>query len=403
MHRPLRALFVTSDASSVSGVGRCIGDLITHLDRRVIDPILVTAWPSAKESTIIEEVKASGAQIYHRDLGIWYPPKSRWGGKHLANLLRNLRARTWALAHLIREHRIDLVYTNALPSPDAAITAKQLGLPHIWHLHEAVCGNTYLRPYVPCTLAKGLIRRLSRRVITVSQARAVDFAGAAFEQVGVRVVHNGVNLARFTTARKRPDSLLSSLGLPAHTQLVALVGIVSAHKGHDTLMRAAAQVLQVRPDTAFLLAGPELGDFGKDLRDLISELGIAHRVFFLGPRDDVPDLLSGIDLLVLPSVQEALPLVLLEAMASSKPVVATRCGGPVEIVVDGETGYLVDVGDDIAMANRILLLLQNPMVADRMGRAGRRHAETHFSLATYARNIEKVICEVYASSTSDPG
>lgn len=402
MSRSLRTLFVSSDPSSVSGVGRCIGDLITHLDRSVIDPILVTAWPSPDEATIVEEVRRSGAPVYHRELGVWYPPKSRWGAKHLATLLRTVRERTWALAHIIREHGVDLVYTNALPSPDAAITARQLGLPHVWHLHEAVCGNSYLRPYVPCSLTKGLIRRLSRRVITVSRDKALDFAGAAYEQVGVRVVHNGVDLERFTSARKPPGPLLSSLGLAAGTQLVALVGIVSAHKGHDTLIRAAARVLQSRPDTAFLLVGPELDDFGRLLREQINTLGISDRIFFLGPRSDVPDILARVDLQVLPSTQEALPLVILEAMASGKPVLATRCGGPEEIVVDGETGYLVSVGDDTALADRMLLLLRDSTLAERMGRAGRRRAETQFSLTAYARNVERVIGEAYSVARNDP-
>lgn len=394
MNRPIRALFVTSDASAVSGVGRCIGDLVTQLDRSIIEPVLVTAWPSPDESTIVDQVRNAGVPVYHRNLGIWFPPMSRWGVRHLATFLRTLRERTWALAHLIREHSIDVVYTNALPSPDAAITARQLGLPHVWHLHEAVCGNQYLQPYLPCPLTKRLVRSLSQRIVTVSRGKALDFAGPDYERAGVRVVHNGVDLARFEVEQQSAASLLGALGLSPGTRLVLLVGIVSAHKGHDTLVKAAPFVLKQFPNTSFLLAGSELDEFGITLRHQIDALGMNGRFFFLGPRNDVPDLLARVDLLVLPSTQEALPLVLLEAMAAAKPVVATRCGGPEEIVVDGETGYLVPVGDAHTLADRIVTLLADPAAAARIGQAGHRRVEAAFSVQAYARNIQGIIEDV---------
>jgi glycosyltransferase involved in cell wall biosynthesis len=397
MNYPLRVLFISSDASAVSGVGRCIADLVTHLDRSAIEPILVTAWPSPHEDTIVDEVRNAGVPVYHRTLGIWFPPLSGWGLRHLAGFLRTFRARTWALAHLIREHRIDVVYSNALPSPDAAITARQLGIPHVWHLHEAVCGNQYLRPYLPCLATKHLIHRLSTRIITVSHQKAAAFA-VDYKQQGVRVVHNGVDLDRFVSDKFAPRPMLDALGLSADTRLVVLVGIVSAHKGHDTLVRAAARLLRDMPNTAFLLVGNELDGFGEALRQQIGVLGIAAQVFFLGPRNDVAAILRQVDLLVLPSTQEALPLVLLEAMATALPVVATRCGGPEEIVVEGETGYLVQVGDDAALAECMRTLLADADLAERMGAAGRRRVEAEFSLAAYARNIQNVIAEAYATA-----
>lgn len=372
-----------------------MADLLAGLDRTAIEPILVTPWPSSSDMEIVDEVKAQGIKVYHRDLGIWFPPKKNWGLRDFVSFVRSFRARAWALTHLIQDHGIELVYTNALPSPDAAITARHLGLPHIWHLHEAVCGNRYLRPYLPCPLTKRMIRGLSQRIITVSRNHALEFAGSDFEQAGVRVVHNGVNLNRFMAGRQSPSTFLETLGLAADTRLVALVGIVSAHKGHDTLVKSARRVLERFPNTVFLLVGSELGDFGAILRSQIDALGMAGRFLFLGPRNDVPDILGQVELLVLASTQESFSLALIEAMASGKPVVATRCGGPEEIVLEGETGFLIPIGDEQALADRIVTVLADPAAATRMGQAGRRRAEAVFSVQAYARNIQNLIEEAY--------
>jgi len=374
---------------------------VKNLDRRRIEPILVTVWPSDFEATIVGEVKEGGVTVLHRELGIWYAPNSRWGLRHLYRFLKRLRTRIWPLVHLINEHNIDVVYTNALPSPDASLAAWKCGLPHVWHLHEAVCGNQYMRPYLPCFATKWLIEKLSTRIIAVSHQKALEFSRKP-ERDGIRVVHNGVDLSRFSNHDQSTEPLLQSLNLKPGTKLVALVGIVSAHKGHDTLVRAAARVLAQQPNTAFLLVGNELDAFGAQLREQINSLGITGNVFFLGPRSDVPNLLSMVNMLVLPSTQEALPLVLLEAMASGKPVVATRCGGPEEIVIDGETGFLVPVGDDAVLAERIEMILSNDALAVRMGQAGRQRAEEAFSVSSYVRNIEKVIEEAYLTKNSLP-
>lgn len=394
MRAPLRVLFVSPDSSSTSGVGRCIGDLLTNLDRKIIEPFLITDWPADGEQTIIPEALGAGIPVLHRELGRWFPSRQYWGAKHLFDFLRTLRPRIWSLTHVIEENHIDIVYTNALPCLDAALAARRCGRPHIWHLHEAVCGNQYLRSYLPCSATKRLIQLLSSRILFVSHQKAVEFAGGSLS-AAMRVIHNGVNLTRYSPAPLDPEPLLQQLGLPTGTRLITLVGIVSDHKGHATLVRAAARVLEKIPNTAFLLAGNELANYGDELRELISDLNITSRVLFLGPQRNIPDLLRRVDLVVLPSKQEALPLVLLEAMAAGKPVVATRCGGPEEIVIDGKTGFLVDIGDPATLADRILEILLNKELAVNMGVAGRKRAEAEFSGSAFIRNVESSILEAH--------
>jgi glycosyltransferase involved in cell wall biosynthesis len=168
-----------------------------------------------------------------------------------------------------------------------------------------------------------------------------------------------------------------------------LAGVVAAlrpEKGHRTFLRAAALVAREHPSAKFVLFGD--GSERAALVALASELGIAERVIFAGDRDDIPECLAALDLLVLPSDFESLPNAILEAMAAARPVVATRVGGTPELVEDGQTGYLVPVGDPAAMARRIVELLRDPAKRRAMGEAGRARAGRDFSPATMKQKLE---------------
>src|SRR5207247_11054153 len=125
-------------------------------------------------------------------------------------------------------------------------------------------------------------------------------------------------------------------------------------------------------------------------------VGLAERVVFAGYRADVPAVLDEVDVVVLPSSVEGMPLVLLEAMAHRRPVVATPVGGTPEVVVDGETGLLVPPRDPRALADAIRRLLDDPDLAKRLGDAGRRRVELHFSLEAMNRRILELYDEVAA-------
>jgi glycosyltransferase involved in cell wall biosynthesis len=132
------------------------------------------------------------------------------------------------------------------------------------------------------------------------------------------------------------------------------------------------------------------------LFNLAKELGLENRLSFLGFRQDVPDILNDLDIFVLPSTSEGFPLVVLEAMACAKPVVATRCGGTGEMVDEGRTGYMVPVADASAIASRVSELLNQPEGGASMGRAAKLRVESEFSVQTMVANYERLyeICVV---------
>jgi glycosyltransferase involved in cell wall biosynthesis len=136
------------------------------------------------------------------------------------------------------------------------------------------------------------------------------------------------------------------------------------------------------------------GGFERELEQEADRLGVRDRVLFAGQREDVAGVLAGADVLALPSHVEGLPLVVLEAMAQARPVVATRVGGTPEIVVDGETGLLVASGDVEALAAALRSVLDDPGRARDLGDAGRQRVLERFSRETMTRRVLEIYDEV---------
>ena len=194
----------------------------------------------------------------------------------------------------------------------------------------------------------------------------------------VRIVRNGVSVARFTGPRD--DALGSALALPPGGPVVAVVANLRRHKGLDVFLEAWREVLRHFPKATALLAGD--GSERPTLERRAADFGVMGSVRFLGTRRDIPALLSLADLAVHPSLGEGLPNAVLEAMAAGKAIVATSAGGTPEAVLDGETGRLVPAADPGALAQGILWCLRHPGETERYGEAARRRVREHFAVET---------------------
>lgn len=266
------------------------------------------------------------------------------------------------LARLIRERGVEVIHAHI--AHDYLLAATAVGL--------AGRGRVVLTRHVLFPLSKVYrvaLRRVSR-VIAVSGAVADSVRSESiFDAADVEVIHNGVDLARFRPnvgAREDARRLLQ-IG-PRDTYLVGMAGHLAPIKGPDEFIRAAAVVASRRDDVTFVVAGEDKSRSGENRRRierLIGDLGLGGRVHLQGWVDDVPALLSALDLFVSPSRSEPFGLSIIEAMACGVPVVATKSDGAVEILEDGVTGLLVPLGDHEALAEAICALLN-----DGRGRAG---------------------------------
>jgi hypothetical protein len=225
-----------------------------------------------------------------------------------------------------------------------------------------------------------------------SKAVAEQFVGIAPSDK-VSVVYNAVDTSAFADAAQI-GKLKVELGVPKGTGLVAIIGTVHAHKNHLDLVRAFALVRQRGVEARLLIIGNASGEYGDQVRTLVEESGIADAVDFIPFRNDIPEILADLDVVVVASLAEPFGRTTIEAMAAGRPVVATNVGGSPEIVVDGETGYLVPLHNIEAMAERIAALLNDPDLASRMGQEGRKRVESVFGPQQYVDGIEDVFAEL---------
>ena len=196
----------------------------------------------------------------------------------------------------------------------------------------------------------------------------------------VSFISNGIELDQFQHAQTTLRGELQSDG----KQVVGFVGRLVEQKGGDVLIKAAKVVLNSCPESLFVFVGE--GECAGKWRQLSVELGIADKVLFVGRKNDMPGVYASINLLALPSFDEAMPMCILEAMAASKPVVASNVGSVADLVLPGLTGSLVPAADIAQLAASITELLKDPEKAAQFGRNGFRHAQASYSSQTMARN-----------------
>ncbi|MEE8571749.1 MAG: glycosyltransferase, partial [Gemmatimonadota bacterium] len=169
------------------------------------------------------------------------------------------------------------------------------------------------------------------------------------------------------------------LGLNSTGPVIGVVAYLRPDKGHQVLLRAMPEIVRQHPDCVLLVVGD--GSQRSALESMTTAHSIEASVRFLGAREDIPDVLSALDVFCLPSVRnEGVPHSVLQAGAAGLPVVATAVGGIPEAVIDGKTGIVVPPGDPHSLAEALVALLADPESRDRMGHAGRRHVKDVFSL-----------------------
>jgi len=240
---------------------------------------------------------------------------------------------------------------------------------------------------------RDLIRRLTPRMdhlIAVSKAIVHKIEDEGRVGAPVSLIYNGVDLERYA-AHDSCCMLHVEFDIPTAAPIVGVVARLEPEKGHPTLLEAWPEVLATVPDAHLLVVGE--GSRREALEAQAAELGLHDRVVFTGRRDDVPAVTSALDVAVLPSYREAQGLSILEAMALSRPVVASAVGGIPEMIEDGRTGLLVPPRDAPALAAAITRLLTDHPLADTLGRAGHDLAYDQFCVEQMVRSVETIYDE----------
>lgn len=279
---------------------------------------------------------------------------------------------------------IDIVYCNNLTSlwlygPPAVIARK----PVIWFVRS----DSGLYPQL-----NRLGTHIADRVILISTGVSSRFGAESVEELGDKfhVINTGIDIEEFANADPRgsDDSPLNILH----------IGTIQPRKNQHGLVKAVEAVSDRLPEFELRFAGSVASgheDYYESLHDLIEQSSIKDRIELLGYREDIPELLHESDFVVLPSTSEGLPRAVLEAAATGTPSIATRVGGAEEIITDGENGYLVDIGDQESLSQRIISLASSPELRNEMGVRARETVIDQFTVENYVDNFEQFVRNRY--------
>ena len=357
--------------TGVSGSENHLLTLASHLDRsryRLTFCLLVERGPDL--SDYVAALEAAGVEV------VRFPIHA-----DLAPLL------LWQLVRFLRARRPDIVHTHLIHGDLYGTLAAWLaGVPVVVstkHNDDAFRRNRFY-----AWLGRQAARRQDR-IITISDHLArfsVEVEGMNADKI--TCIHYGLDGAAFRARVRDVASVRAEFGIPAGAPLVGMVGRLTEQKGHVYLLHAWAQVTAALPEARLLLVGdgPLRGELQRRARDL----GLGGCVIFAGRREDVPRIMAALDVMTLPSLWEGFGLVLLEAMAVGRPIVASRVSAIPEIVVDGETGLLVPPRDADALAQALLALLRDPQRATEMGRRGQVRLEQEFTVERMVAQTEAV-------------
>jgi L-malate glycosyltransferase len=297
-------------------------------------------------------------------------------------------AAAWRLSRVIRQLAPDVVHAHD---------------PHAVALAATALSMTTMRPCPVLVASRRLEFRMARNSFSRWKYGQVHCFVANSVSVRDRLVTEGIQPERTAVVIDGVDvdriahvpaaSVHAEFFLPTHVPIVGNVASLVPHKGHHHLIEAAALVLHDVPDARFVIVGD--GELRPSLEQQIHHKHLERHVLLAGFRPDALELTKGVDVFAVSSIHEGLCTALVDAMAAGKPAVATRAGGIPEVVVDGKTGFIVPTRDPKAMAKRLVQLLRDEPLRERMGAAAERRARDMFTVermveqtaALYARLV----------------
>jgi glycosyltransferase involved in cell wall biosynthesis len=373
--RPARVLHVLSGCT-VGGCEQHVLSLLERLNRERFEP-----WLACFEA----EPDEAAPML----------PKFRAAGVRTIDLRARKRtdpAALWRFGQLLRRGRFDIVHTHSFRTELGSVLWSRLpGLASIVVRTVHNVDEFYVSPRYSA------LTRLSAhgldRIVAISDAVAEYLRReAALPDEKLVRIHYGIDPSPF-----RPDLPPPSrrpLGDPLRRPTLGMVARLAPQKGHRVLLDALPAIRSAFPDVYARLVGHEELSTAAELHAYAVERGVDDLVWFEGFRADVAQVMADLDVFVLPSLWEGFGLVLLEAMAAGRPVVASAVGPIPEIVVDGVTGLLVPPGDPAALAEAIVRLLGDPELAAALGRAGRARVERELRVDTMVARTESLYDEL---------
>jgi glycosyltransferase involved in cell wall biosynthesis len=301
----------------------------------------------------------------------------------------------YKLYRLLKKYRIDIVHTHAYSAGTAGrISAFLAGIPVIISHNHSV--YDYYNWYYH--LVERLLSFITDRVICISDV--VNRFVRETERINANklvTIHNGIDSV-CSVSEKRTSGLRKELGIPINHSIICTITHLEEHKGLKYLLESASLLLGSNSSISFLVVGD--GTLTNELKKRCIDLRIEENVVFAGERSDILEILSLIDIFVLPSVREGFGLSLLEAMECGKPIIATNVGGIPEVVKSGVNGILVPPKDPEALYSAMIKLLDDKDMMKKMGYEGKKICKKDFSSKAMVDKVEELYDKLVNEKTA---
>ncbi|MHA7130743.1 glycosyltransferase family 4 protein [Algoriphagus namhaensis] len=373
MSKSRNVLFLQS-SSELYGSGKIILQVLKIYQKQGLTPIVVLTGPGPIEA----ELEALGIRFYIQNLGILRRKYLSLSG--LWNRWQMNQQSFAFLNELDQQYHFELVYSNTLAVVVGAFWASQKRIPHIWHIHEILLG-----PRILVSFLRRLLDKSTPAPVVVSEAVQRHWK-SKLKIAKPRVIHNAIPYSEFL---QEDFEQIEELKGDVDELVITMIGRINPGKGQLFFLDIAQELLQTYPQCKFLLVGdpfPGYESIEESIQRRIQSEGLSKSVFHLGFREDIPAILHSTDIFVLPSIlPDSFPTVILEAMAAGKPIVATESGGATEMVVEGETGFLIPMGDVSAARAAIEKLINSAKLRESFGQAGRDRVLKEYSEENFER------------------
>lgn len=291
---------------------------------------------------------------------------------------------------LMRQVKPDIVHTHmAKAGTVGRLAARICGVPLVIHTYHGHVWNNYFssaktRVFLTIERVLGLG---TNRIIVVGDGQRAEIASYGVAPLNKLVtIRLGLELGQFLGAEQRRGEFRRELGIDPDVPLVGIAGRLVPIKAHEIFLQAAVTIRAALPNAQFVVIGD--GERRQELETLAKNLGLTASVRFIGWRRDMVRVYADLDVVSLTSLNEGSPVVLIEALASARPVVSTAVGGVPEVVVDGVTGITVPVSDVQALAEATLTLLRDHVLARKLATAGRQHVYPRYDSSRLVEDVK---------------
>lgn len=380
MNKPIHVLQV---AKSTGGVAEYVGWLVHGLDHAKFK--LTVVCLSERSQEFAQELgKVKGVDVYSLDMN-----------RFKIDPLSDLKV-LFQLRKIIRNGDFDLIHAHASkPGYLARLAAIGTGVPLIYspHCFSFHAGVGKLQANLLATLERFAARYLTTKFMVVAngeQTLAQMYRVGRPEQFVT--IYNGIDFNASPQAHNR-TALKKELRLPDNVPLVGAVGRLNQQKGPFDFVRMAARIHSEIPEARFVWIGA--GPLEHEVRQLSKDFNLDGILYFMGQRSNVPELLSGMDCFVLPSLWEGFSIVLLEAMAVKAPIVATDILGNNEAIRSGVDGWLVEPGNIEDMSRKVISLINSPDLAKSFGDSSFTRVKEEFNRVKMLENVEKLYTDQF--------